>query len=239
MKIYFGAPLFSDMEREYNAKMVEQLRMEFPNIEIYLPQENDAINDKSGYADSRMIAKADTDELLSSDVLIAVLDGQVMDVGLASEIGIAYANGISIIGLYTDSRQGTYGNTKKIDALDQLAESQFSYVNLYTIGLIKDGGQLVNSIDGVIQVLKDFHTITATRIQALDLNVNEKGHFFVAFKNGKEVFFESVEDVYNKTPLQLEEEVYREGEDELEFITILDKPDLKMIDRIIKLYTNN
>lgn len=238
MKIYFGAPLFSDMEREYNAKVVEQLRMEFPNIDIYLPQENDAINDKRGYADSQMIAKADTRELLSSDVLIAVLDGQVIDAGLASEIGIAYANGITILGLYTDSRQGTYGNTKKIVALDQLAESQFSYVNLYTVGLVKHGGQLVNNVEGLIEVLKHFNAMSATREKALGLNVIKEGQFFVGFKSGGNVFFEAIDDAYNKTPLQLEEEAYLEGEDDLEFITILDTPDLRTIDKIMKMHND-
>lgn len=152
VKIYFGAPLFSDSERYYNRLVVDILRNTLGDkVDIYLPQENEAINDKSQFADSIAIAKADTDELLRSDLLIAIMDGQTMDVGLASEIGVAYAKDIPIIGLYSDSRQGTFGNQKKIDALEEIAESQFSYINLYTVGLVKLFGEIASSTDELIQ----------------------------------------------------------------------------------------
>ena len=81
LKVYFASPLFTDMERDYNKKVVDFLRNKMKDsLDIYLPQENDAINDKSGYADSQMIAIADTKELLESDLLIAVLDGSTIDV---------------------------------------------------------------------------------------------------------------------------------------------------------------
>ena len=159
LKVYFASPLFTDMERDYNKKVVDFLRNKMKDsLDIYLPQENDAINDKSGYADSQMIAIADTKELLESDLLIAVLDGSTIDVGVASEIGIAYQAGIDIIGIYTDSRQGTFGNVKKVIALDKLAESQFSYINLYTVGLIKSSFKVhtkVNKNDGIVNNLDD------------------------------------------------------------------------------------
>lgn len=155
LKVYFASPLFTEMEKDYNEKIVSKLRNEFgDDIDIYLPQENEAINDKSGYADSKMIAIADTKELVSSDLVIAVLDGITIDSGVASEIGIAYDKGIDIIGIYTDSRQGTFGNQQKIDALDRVAESQFSYINLYTVGLIKNAFDvhsfMLDKIDGGI-----------------------------------------------------------------------------------------
>lgn len=152
IKIYFGAPLFSDSERYYNKLVVDTLREKLgSDVDIYLPQENEAINDKSGFADSIAIAKADTEELVKSDLLIAIMDGQTMDVGLASEIGIAYAQYIPIIGLYSDSRQGAFGNQKKIDALEEVAESQFSYINLYTVGLVKLNGEIARTTDELIQ----------------------------------------------------------------------------------------
>lgn len=147
VKIYFASPLFSDMERWFNADIVDSLRYSLPeNVEIYLPQENEAINDKSGYANSVMIAEADTNELLSSDFIVAVLDGATTDVGVASEIGVAYAKGIPVIGLYSDSRQGAFGNTNKINALEEVGESQFSYINLYTVGLVKSNGVLFKDV---------------------------------------------------------------------------------------------
>lgn len=152
-KIYFASPLFSQMELRYNewlASMIEQRFTPFyPDFEMYVPQRNGEINNKDAYADSRDIAKADTDELLSSDILVAVLDGQTIDVGVATEIGVAYQAGMPIVGLYTDSRQSGGTNTKKLNALQDIAESQFSYINLYTVGLIKLNGRVVSTVDGL------------------------------------------------------------------------------------------
>ena len=145
-KIYFGAPLFSEMEQMYNEKLVKNIRDVFgDSVDVYLPQENEALNDKSGYASAQMIADGDNQHLEESDILIAVIDGQTMDVGLASEIGYFYGMNKPIIALYTDVRQGTHGNQKKIDALDEVGENQFAYANLYTLGLIKNRGKIVTS----------------------------------------------------------------------------------------------
>lgn len=112
-KIYFASPLFASMEVRYNASVVADIRSRYQDLEVYLPQEQGEINDKNAYANSVMIAKADTDALLASDILIAVIDGLSIDAGVASEIGVAYQAGIPIIGLYTDSRQQGFDNQKK------------------------------------------------------------------------------------------------------------------------------
>jgi nucleoside 2-deoxyribosyltransferase len=145
MKIYFANGLFSQADFEFNARIVADLRAQVPGVDIYLPQENAAINDKEAYADSKMIAQADTDELLSADLVVAVLDGITIDAGVASEIGVAYAREIPIVGLYTDSRQQGAGNQQKLAALQSIAENQFHYLNLYTTGLIKLNGTIVNN----------------------------------------------------------------------------------------------
>lgn len=154
MKIYFANGLFSQADFEFNARIVAALRDQIPAINIYLPQENAAINDKQAYADSKMIAQADTDELTSSQLVIAVLDGITIDAGVASEIGVAYAKDIPVIGLYTDSRQQGATNNKKLAALQTIAENQFHYLNLYTTGLIKLNGTIVNTTDALIDAVK-------------------------------------------------------------------------------------
>lgn len=152
-KLYFASPLFSEMEVAFNAKLAATIRTQLPELEIFLPQEQGEINDKNAYADSTMIARLDTEAVVASDLLLAVLDGQVIDPGVASEIGIAYQAGIPIIGLYTDSRQQGATNQKKIDALQEIAESQFGYVNLYTVGLIKLRGEIVNRSEDVVAAI--------------------------------------------------------------------------------------
>lgn len=152
-KIYLGGPLFSEMEAHYNKMLANEIRSHF-NVEVYNPIENEAINDKSGYADSIMIAEGDNAHLEESDVLVALLDGPVVDPGLAAEIGYFYSMNKPIIALYTDSRQGSFGNQQKLDAIGEVAESQFSYVNLYIVGLIKKRGVIVNSKESLLGALK-------------------------------------------------------------------------------------
>ena len=154
MKIYFANALFSQADINYNAQLAAQIRNLSPQIDLYLPQENNDINDKQAYADSKMIAQADTEKLLVSDLVIAILDGNTIDNGVASEIGVAYAQKIPIIGLYTDTRQQGAGNQQKLDALSQVAENQFHYVNLYTTGLIKLNGTIVNNEADLLTAIK-------------------------------------------------------------------------------------
>lgn len=156
MKIYFAAPLFAQSDLLYNQKLVEKIRQQQPDATIYLPQENAAINDKSAYADSKMIALADTEKVLESDLMIAILDGITIDAGVASEIGVAYGKNIPILGLYTDTRQQGSDNQQKIQALQTVAENQFHYTNLHTIGLIKLNGQVVNSEAALLQALQEY-----------------------------------------------------------------------------------
>lgn len=154
MKIYFANALFSQADINYNAQLAAQIRNLSPQIDLYLPQENNDINDKQAYADSKMIAQADTAKLLASDLVIAILDGNTIDNGVASEIGVAYAQKIPIIGLYTDTRQQGAGNQQKLAALSQVAENQFHYVNLYTTGLIKLNGTIVNNEADLLTAIK-------------------------------------------------------------------------------------
>lgn len=154
MNIYFAGPLFAKADLLYNEYLVKKIRALDSSIEVYLPQENNAINDKNAYADSKMIALADTKKVLSSDLLVAVLDGAVIDAGVASEIGIAYAKEIPIIALYTDTRQQGADNSKKLDALNNTAENQFHYLNLYTVGLVKLNGVIATNDNEFLTLIK-------------------------------------------------------------------------------------
>ena len=99
-QLYYAAPLFSNMELQYNKYLVKKLREKYSDETFYVPQEQLAINDKNNYADSMTIAKFDTDALLASKLLVALLDGPVIDVGVASEIGVAYQAGIPVVALF-------------------------------------------------------------------------------------------------------------------------------------------
>ena len=154
-KVYFAAPLFSQADFNYNASLVAEIRKTYPDIDVFLPQEQGEINDKDKYADSKMIAQWDAQAVAESDILIALLDGVSIDAGVASEVGIAYQAGTPILGLFTDSRQQGANNPDKIKALSQVGESQFAYINLFTVGLTKLRGQVLSHPDDLIKALGD------------------------------------------------------------------------------------
>lgn len=152
MKIYFANDLFNEATLNYNLMVVEKIESKFPELEVYLPQRNEAINDKTAYADSKMIAEADLYELYNSDVLIAVLDND--DTGVALEVGAFQHTGKPIIGVFTDTRRVAYNNEMKKEALDIIGENQVAYTNLMVVGVIKNNGVLVGSHEEAIEELQ-------------------------------------------------------------------------------------
>ena len=157
MKAYLANGLFGMGDRLLNTLIAKELRKEIKGVELYVPQENDAINDKSAYADSITIAGADMDKLEESDILIAVIDGVEIDSGVAAEIGAFYMTGKPIFALYTDVRQQGRDNDKKIKALiDDGVENQFMYRNLFVVGLIKKSkGNIYFTVDELIEGIKN------------------------------------------------------------------------------------
>lgn len=156
-KIYLANGLFSESDINYNEYLARRLREELPNVELYVPQENGDINDKSLYASSEDIAIADFTHVKESDILVAVLEGSEIDSGVAAEIGGAHALGKKVFGLSTDSRTQGRSNQAKIDALiSDPFESQFKYFNLYVIGLVKNsGGKMASTVDELISNIRE------------------------------------------------------------------------------------
>ena len=155
MKAYLANGLFSIGDRYVNERIAAELRKAIDGIELYVPQENGAINDKSAYADSRAIAAADLAHLEESDVLIAVLDGVEVDSGVAAEIGVFSTFNRPIIALFSDVRQQGRDNENKIQALvEDGTENQFIYRNLFVVGLIKRNGVIVGTIEELADEVK-------------------------------------------------------------------------------------
>lgn len=153
MKIYFANNLFDTPNRMFNKEVVDMIRMEIPEYEIYLPQENDSINDKVNSKPTPVdIFNVDNKELDSSDILIACIDGVEIDSGVSAEIGRFVARkeflkeDIFIIGFYSDIRQNGEGDDRM-------------YKNLYTKGAIEKHGVIVSTVDEIIQELKIFQNV--------------------------------------------------------------------------------
>jgi nucleoside 2-deoxyribosyltransferase len=153
MKVYLANGLFSEADFMYNEILYKELTD--LGVEVYAPQKNTAINDKSKSADSVDIYNGDTEKLEWADVIVAVLDGLVIDPGVAAEIGYMAAKGKTILGLMTDSREPSRTiNNPKMMALSHPLESQFIYANLYVVGAIKSHGRIFTSRNDMLEHLK-------------------------------------------------------------------------------------
>jgi nucleoside 2-deoxyribosyltransferase len=102
--IYVAGPLFSDVERAYLESMVDYIAGKTsldPVNEFFLPHRD--IGD-AGVTTMKSVFNVDVGAILECDILVAWLDGVTVDPGTAVEIGIAFANQKTIVGLLTDRR---------------------------------------------------------------------------------------------------------------------------------------
>ena len=106
MRIYLAAPLFSQMERQYNRRLAEKLKALLPKCEIVLPQDfrvgSASFNDRRHLAS---VFRRCIEELSGADVVLALLDGADADSGVAFEAGYARGLGKPVLGVRTDYRQ--------------------------------------------------------------------------------------------------------------------------------------
>lgn len=158
MKVYFAAPLFSDADYMYNEHVASQIEEKVKGLDIYLPQRNMAINDKSEtHASPVDIVKGDDEHLLQSDIMIALLDGIAIDEGVACEVGVFSNSGNPIFGLYTDSRQEGTDNELKIKELQKSPVSNpFMYKNSYVVGKVQMNGEIYSSVNNLIEDLSKY-----------------------------------------------------------------------------------
>jgi dTMP kinase len=128
-QIYWANAIFSMADRLFNAQCAEVLRK--AGYRVFLPQEaivNTPIDESSPAAED--IFRVDTSAILDSQLLVACIDQETIDCGVACEIGVAFAYGIPIIGLYTDIRQYRKDRGQM-------------YKNLYVVGAIESTGEIV------------------------------------------------------------------------------------------------
>ena len=161
--------MFCEADRMYNAFLAEKIRERLgEDIDLYVPQENKSINDKTKCADSHDIFWGDYNRLQKCDIFIARIDGDIPPSGTSAEIGIMSQRRQyweqnkttefppMILGLCTDSRnpKRTYLDAKNELMRNEDYESQYCYFNLFTLGCIKVNGELATSVDDVVDKLE-------------------------------------------------------------------------------------
>jgi nucleoside 2-deoxyribosyltransferase len=129
-RIYLAAPLFNERERAFNQALAHAL--EELGARVFLPQRDGALLVEmlsAGLPQSvaeRRVFLQDTEAMRVANLGVAVLDGAVVDDGVAFEIGYLSALGTPCIGLQTDVRRALpSGNNPMIgQALAEIAADE-------------------------------------------------------------------------------------------------------------------
>ena len=136
MKLYLGGPMFDLPNVRFNLALAAKIRG--LGYDVYCPNENAAINDKSrGDITGERIYRADIDELESCNIFLCQLSE---DSGTAWEAGymdclarhVDPAKYLGVIGLATDIRLSTAPDPAKHGV-----DNQSWAVNAFVVGGIK------------------------------------------------------------------------------------------------------
>lgn len=109
--IYWASPLFTEAQRYFNKRWADALREK--GYDVFLPQ--DLTENDSAYGPSpEQIFYLDTAAVMRSDALVAVIDDETIDCGVAAEMGIAHAAGIPLVAVQTLDATGQKARCIKI-----------------------------------------------------------------------------------------------------------------------------
>lgn len=117
--VYFAAPFFCDAEKDFNLKLVAIL--ESASISVFYPPRDGVVAKSeldvglSWNSISDNIWECDTNAILSSKLIVALIDGRTIDEGVCVEIGFAAAHGRPILAFASDDRsQFAWGHNPMI-----------------------------------------------------------------------------------------------------------------------------
>lgn len=126
--VYLANALFSEADQAFNNQVAARLRA--AGLSVFLPQETG--ENRAGAPTGEEIFVSDAQRIARSRVLLAVLDGDVLDDGVACEIGLAFGMGVPVVGLWTDLRRFRTGEGR-------------IYRNIFVTGAIERNGTICSS----------------------------------------------------------------------------------------------
>lgn len=153
MKIYLGGPMFTYAEVYNNLRLAKKLRL--VGFEVYCPNENDSINDKTRTdITAEKIYKADIEILEESNVFLCQVaedSGTMWEAGYMDCLS-RYVNSnkyMGAIGLATDIRLKTLPDPEKSGI-----DNQSMYINQFIVGGLKLSLGVCTDEDELINKLK-------------------------------------------------------------------------------------
>lgn len=164
LKAYLAAPIFTERDRMFNSFLEKEILKRCPDLDLYLAQNNQSINDKTGCASSIDIYVGDVTRLKESDLVIGIVSGDLPSIGSSYELAYYCAlceqdYNKTIIALYDDCRDGsqTYSEAKRDAMLTGLGENQWSYINLLAVGYLKKWGTIYNTSAKLIDAIEQWY----------------------------------------------------------------------------------
>lgn len=164
LKAYLAAPIFTERDRMFNSFLEKEILKRCPDLDLYLAQNNQSINDKTGCASSIDIYVGDVTRLKESDLVIGIVSGDLPSIGSSYELAYYCAlceqdYNKTIIALYDDCRDGsqTYSEAKRNAMLTGLGENQWSYINLLAVGYLKKWGTIYNTSAKLIDAIEQWY----------------------------------------------------------------------------------
>jgi hypothetical protein len=144
VQIYLAAPLFSQAERDWLDRLAERLRQE--SFECFVPHEHfDEISELT----PTEIYRVDGNGLRASNVLLAWLDGPMVDDGTAAEIG-AFAE---LCRTGDDRYRGIVGLVTDLRLERRRGKAPGDGINLFVAGAIASAGEICWSLTEAIDAL--------------------------------------------------------------------------------------
>jgi nucleoside 2-deoxyribosyltransferase/SAM-dependent methyltransferase len=137
--VYIANAMFGEADRTFNASL--EARLKASGLTVFLPQ--GTAENLAPAPTAQEIFVSDTRAVAASRVVLAVLDQETIDCGVACEIGVAFATGIPVIGLLTDFRQFREGPGR-------------IYKNPYVIGMIERNGRVCHTVDQALAACGDY-----------------------------------------------------------------------------------
>ena len=138
-KIYIAGPLFNVHEKKYLEEIAEVL--EGADFECFLPHRDqtgidpeELKNNEMSQATKDIIFQTDIEALKEADLIVALVTGQDIDSGTASEIGFMYANNKPVIAITAEERR---------------------YRNLFTAGMFT---KTVHNVQEVLSSVEQFNS---------------------------------------------------------------------------------
>jgi nucleoside 2-deoxyribosyltransferase len=119
MRIYQAGPLFSRAERNWNNELTRRLEeagflVTSPFVLLTPEQIHEAGDQAPTLIFTTCLAALDR-----SECVVACLDGTQVDDGTAWEIGYAYARGLPLFGIRTDSRRAGETSVSRVNSMIQ------------------------------------------------------------------------------------------------------------------------